>query len=72
LRGLHDVLRLADCASFTVVAELLPALARPEHDDVGHQRGRGWAREDPARIDDFKGLSRFGTWAYTFGDLGGW
>jgi RNA polymerase sigma-70 factor (ECF subfamily) len=44
----------------------LPALAGPELDDVAQQCADDALVNILARIDEFKGLSRFTTWAYKF------
>ena len=45
---------------------LLPALAGPEFNDVAQQCADDALVNILARVDDFKGLSRFTTWAYKF------
>jgi RNA polymerase sigma-70 factor (ECF subfamily) len=44
----------------------LPALAGPEFDDVAEQCADDAIVNILAKIDDFRGLSRFTTWAYKF------
>jgi RNA polymerase sigma-70 factor, ECF subfamily len=56
---LHDVLRRAALYELRRRSSLGPRLAGPELDDVAQQCA------DDA-LDDFKGLSRFTTWAYKF------
>ena len=63
---LHDVLRRAALHELHRRRALLPALAGPELDDVAQQCADDALVNILARIDDFKGLSRFTTWAYKF------
>jgi RNA polymerase sigma-70 factor (ECF subfamily) len=64
--GLHDVLRRAALHELHRRRTQLPALAGPEFDDVAQQCADDALVSILARIDDFKGLSRFTTWAYKF------
>jgi RNA polymerase sigma-70 factor, ECF subfamily len=63
---LHDVLRRAALHELHRRRAYLPALAGQELDDVAHQCADDALVNILARIDDFKGLSRFTTWAYKF------
>jgi RNA polymerase sigma-70 factor, ECF subfamily len=63
---LHHVLRRAALHELHRRRAQLPALAGPEFDDVAHQCADDALVNILARIDDFKGLSRFTTWAYKF------
>jgi RNA polymerase sigma-70 factor (ECF subfamily) len=63
---LHDVLRRAALHELHRRRGQLPALAGPEFDDVAQQCADDAIVNILARIDDFKGLSRFTTWAYKF------
>jgi RNA polymerase sigma-70 factor, ECF subfamily len=63
---LHDVLRRASVHELHRRRAHLPALAGPELDDVADQCADDALVNILARIDDFKGLSRFTTWAYKF------
>jgi RNA polymerase sigma-70 factor (ECF subfamily) len=44
----------------------LPALTGPEFDDIAHQCADDAVVNVLARVDQFRGLSRFTTWAYKF------
>jgi RNA polymerase sigma-70 factor (ECF subfamily) len=44
----------------------LPALSGPELDDIAHQCADDAVVNVLARVGDFRGLSRFTTWAYKF------
>jgi RNA polymerase sigma-70 factor, ECF subfamily len=63
---LHDVLRRAALHELHRRRTHLPALAGAELDDVANQCADDALVNILARIDDFKGLSRFTTWAYKF------
>jgi RNA polymerase sigma-70 factor, ECF subfamily len=63
---LHDVLRRAALHELHRRRAQLPALAGPELDDVAQQCADDALVSILARVDDFKGLSRFTTWAYKF------
>jgi RNA polymerase sigma-70 factor (ECF subfamily) len=63
---LHDVLRRAALHELRRRHAQLPSLAGPELDDVGQQCADDAVVNILARINDFKGLSRFTTWAYKF------
>jgi len=66
LARLHDVLRRIALHELHRRRAQPPALAGPELDDVAQQCVDDALMNILARIDDFKGLSRFTTWAYTF------
>jgi RNA polymerase sigma-70 factor (ECF subfamily) len=63
---LHDVLRRAALHELHRRRVQLPGLAGPELDDVAQQCADDALVNILARIDHFKGLSRFTTWAYKF------
>lgn len=63
---LHDILRRAALYELHRRRAILPALAGPEFDDVALQCADDALVSILARVDDFKGLSRFTTWAYKF------
>ena len=63
---LHDLLARAALHELHRRRGQLPALAGPEFDDVAQQCADDALVNILARIDDFKGLSRFTTWAYKF------
>ena len=63
---LHDVLRRAALHELRRRRAQLPALAGPESDDVAEQCADDALVNILAKVDDFKGLSRFTTWAYKF------
>lgn len=63
---LHDLLRRAALHELHRRRARLPALAGLELDDVAQQCADDALVAILARIDDFKGLSRFTTWAYKF------
>jgi RNA polymerase sigma-70 factor, ECF subfamily len=63
---LHDVLRRAAVHELHRRRAQLPVLAGRELDDVAQQCADDALVNILARIDDFRGLSRFTTWAYKF------
>lgn len=63
---LHDLLRRAALHELHRRRGQLPTLAGPEFDDVAQQCADDALVNIVARIEDFKGLSRFTTWAYKF------
>jgi RNA polymerase sigma-70 factor (ECF subfamily) len=63
---LHEVLRRATLHELHRRRGQLPGLAGPEFDDVAHQCADDALVNILKRVDEFKGLSRFTTWAYTF------
>jgi len=63
---LHDLLRRAARHELNRRRSFLPGLAGPELDDVAEQCANDALVNIVAKIDDFKGLSRFTTWAYKF------
>jgi RNA polymerase sigma-70 factor (ECF subfamily) len=63
---LHEVLRRATVHELHRRRGQLPGLAGPEFDDVAQQCADDALVKILARVDEFKGLSRFTTWAYTF------
>jgi RNA polymerase sigma-70 factor (ECF subfamily) len=66
LARLHDVLGRAALHELHRRRSQLPGLAGPELDDLAQQCADDAVLNVLAKIDDFKGLSRFTTWAYTF------
>jgi RNA polymerase sigma-70 factor, ECF subfamily len=64
--ALHDLLRRASLHELHRRSAQLPGLAGPELDDVAQQCADDALVSILARVDDFKGLSRFTTWAYKF------
>ena len=63
---LHDILRRAALHELERRRGQVPALAGPEFDDVAQQCADDAIINILSKIDDFKGLSRFTTWAYKF------
>jgi RNA polymerase sigma-70 factor, ECF subfamily len=64
--GLHNVLRRAALHELHRRRGQLPALGGPEFEDVAQQCADDAVLKILARLDEFKGLSRFTTWAYKF------
>ena len=63
---LHELLRRAASHELHRRRSQVPGLAGPEFDDVAQQCADDAVVNILARIDQFKGLSRFTTWAYKF------
>jgi RNA polymerase sigma-70 factor (ECF subfamily) len=63
---LHDILRRAAVHELRRRRGQPGALAGPELDDVAQQCADDAVMKILARIDDFRGLSRFTTWVYKF------
>jgi RNA polymerase sigma-70 factor, ECF subfamily len=63
---LHGVLQRAALHELHRRRGQLPALAGPEFDDVAQQCADDAMMHILARVDEFRGLSRFTTWAYKF------
>jgi RNA polymerase sigma-70 factor, ECF subfamily len=63
---LHDVLRRAAVHELHRRRGQLPTLAGQEFEDVAQQCADDAVLNVLARIDEFRGLSRFTTWAYKF------
>jgi RNA polymerase sigma-70 factor, ECF subfamily len=63
---LHELLRRAALHELHRRRGLLPALAGPEFDDVAQQCADDAVVNILAKIQDFRGLSRFTTWTYKF------
>ena len=63
---LHDVLQRAALHELHRRRGQLGALAGPEFDDVAQQCADDAMMKILARLGEFRGLSRFTTWAYTF------
>lgn len=66
LKRLHEILRRAALHELHRRRAQPAALAGPEFDDVAHQCANDAVVKILAKLDDFKGLSRFTTWAYKF------
>lgn len=63
---LHDVLQRAALHELRRRRGQLTSLSGPEFDDVAQQCADDAMVNILARLGDFRGLSRFTTWAYTF------
>jgi RNA polymerase sigma-70 factor (ECF subfamily) len=63
---LHDVLRRAALHELGRRRGLLGSIAGPEFDDLAQQCADDALMNILARVGDFRGLSRFTTWAYKF------
>jgi RNA polymerase sigma-70 factor (ECF subfamily) len=63
---LHDVLQRAALHELHRRRGQLTSLSGPEFDDVAQQCADDAMVNILARLDDFRGLSRFTTWAYKF------
>jgi RNA polymerase sigma-70 factor, ECF subfamily len=63
---LHELLRRAALHELHRRRGQLPFLAGPEFDDVAHQCADDALVNILAKLEEFKGLSRFTTWAYKF------
>jgi RNA polymerase sigma-70 factor (ECF subfamily) len=63
---LHDVLRRAALHELHRRRGQLRSLAGPEFDDVAQQCADDAMMNILAKVDEFRGLSRFTTWAYKF------
>jgi RNA polymerase sigma-70 factor (ECF subfamily) len=63
---LHDILRRVALHELRRRRRQLPGLGGPEFDDVAQQCADDAVLNILARLDDFRGLSRFTTWAYKF------
>jgi RNA polymerase sigma-70 factor (ECF subfamily) len=63
---LHEALHRAARHELRRRHGLLPALSGPELDDLAQQCADDAVVNVLARVDDFRGLSRFTTWAYKF------
>jgi RNA polymerase sigma-70 factor, ECF subfamily len=63
---LHDVLRRAALHELHRRSAQLGPVAGPEFDDIAQQCADDAMMNILAKADEFRGLSRFTTWAYTF------
>ncbi|HMJ37817.1 MAG TPA: sigma-70 family RNA polymerase sigma factor [Baekduia sp.] len=63
---LHDMLRRAALHELHRRRGQLPGLAGPELEDVAEQCANDAVINIIKKVDDFRGLSRFTTWAYKF------
>jgi RNA polymerase sigma-70 factor (ECF subfamily) len=63
---LHDILQRAALHELRRRRGQLPGLAGPELDDVAQQCADDATMNVLARLDEFRGLSRFTTWVYKF------
>jgi RNA polymerase sigma-70 factor (ECF subfamily) len=63
---LHDMLRRAALHELHRRRAQLPGLAGPEFEDVAQQCADDALVNILAKLEEFKGLSRFTTWAYKF------
>ncbi len=66
VRRLHDVLRLIAFYELSRRRHQLGSLRRPEFDDLAQQATDDALVNVLGKLDDFRGLSRFTTWAYSF------
>jgi RNA polymerase sigma-70 factor, ECF subfamily len=63
---LHELLRRIAVHELARRRSQLRAVSGPEFDDLAHQAAADALVNVLARLDDFRGLSRFTTWAYRF------
>jgi RNA polymerase sigma-70 factor, ECF subfamily len=63
---LHEVLLRVAFYELSRRRGQLWSITGPEFDDLGHQAANDALMNILARLDDFRGLSRFTTWAYKF------
>jgi RNA polymerase sigma-70 factor (ECF subfamily) len=63
---LHDVLRRAALYELGRRRRMLGSVSGPEFDDIAQQSADDALMNILARVDEFRGLSRFTTWAYKF------
>ena len=66
VQRLHDVLRRAAFHELSRRRGQLGSIGGPELDDLAQQAADDALMNILARLDDFRGLSRFTTWAYKF------
>jgi RNA polymerase sigma-70 factor, ECF subfamily len=64
--GLHDVLKRVAVYELSRRRHQLRSIRGPEFDDLGQQAADDALVNVLDRLDEFRGLSRFTTWAYTF------
>jgi RNA polymerase sigma-70 factor, ECF subfamily len=63
---LHEVLVRVACHELSRRRDQLGSIRGPEFDDLAHQAANDALLNVLARLDEFRGLSRFTTWAYKF------
>jgi RNA polymerase sigma-70 factor, ECF subfamily len=63
---LHEVLLRVSFYELSRRRSQLRSITGPEFDDLGHQAANDALMNILARLDEFRGLSRFTTWAYKF------
>ena len=66
VQKLHELLRRAASHELSRRRGLLGSVGGPELDDLAQQAADDALMNILARLDDFRGLSRFTTWAYKF------
>jgi len=66
LAALHDVLLRVAIHELSRRRGMFGSISGPEFDDLAHQAADDALMNILARLDDFRGLSRFTTWAYKF------
>jgi RNA polymerase sigma-70 factor (ECF subfamily) len=66
VRRLHDVLRRVAFSELSRRRRQRPTLRGPEFEDLAQQAADDALLKVLDRLDDFRGLSRFTTWAYRF------
>jgi RNA polymerase sigma-70 factor (ECF subfamily) len=66
VQKLHELLRRAAFHELSRRRGLLGSVRGPELDDLAQQAANDALMNILARLDDFRGLSRFTTWAYKF------
>jgi len=66
VRRLHDVLRRVALAELSRRRHQLRSITGPEFDDLAEQAAGDALVAVLDRLDDYRGLSRFTTWAYKF------
>jgi RNA polymerase sigma-70 factor (ECF subfamily) len=64
--ALHDVLRRVTSFELSRRRRQLRSISGPEFDDLAQQAADDALVNVLERLDEFRGLSRFTTWAYTF------
>ena len=66
MQRLHELLRRAAFHELSRRRALLGSIGGPELDDLAQQAADDALMNILAKLDDFRGLSRFTTWAYKF------
>src|SRR5262245_19163078 len=64
--SLHEVLRRVACSELSRRRPQLRWVSGPEFDDLAHQAADDALVNVLNKLDEFRGLSRFTTWAYKF------